>query len=210
MDDSYWSAVRTTRLRIADLLDSLTPDEWNAESLCPGWRVRDVAGHLALVPAITTWDMVKVAPRAGFNPNRINTLLAIRHGSREPAEIVAAIRRGADERRTAKVLDTRNNLFDAIVHSQDIALPLHRDFLIPADDSRRGLERVWAMGWPFNARRRLAGITLTASDIEWTVGEGPEVTGPALSLLLLLTGRTATAIDALGGPGTAKLRVRTA
>jgi hypothetical protein len=84
MDDSYWSAVRTTRLRIADLLESLTPYEWNAESLCPGWRVRDVAGHLALVPAITTWDMVKVAPRAGFNPNRINTLLAIRHGSRDP------------------------------------------------------------------------------------------------------------------------------
>src|SRR3712207_4440 len=87
MDEEYWSAVRTIRLRIADLLTSLTPAEWNAASLCEGWRIRDVAGHLALVPTITTWDLLAAAPRGRFNPHRINTLLAVRHGSAEPARI---------------------------------------------------------------------------------------------------------------------------
>ncbi|MGC0327325.1 uncharacterized protein (TIGR03083 family) [Streptomyces sp. SAI-170] len=201
----YWSAVRTTRLRIADLLEELAPAEWEQESLCRGWRVRDVAGHLALVPTISTWDMVAVAPRARFNPDRINTVLARRHGDRDPADLITAIRAHADTRRTARVLDTRNALFDAIVHSQDIALPLARRFPVPAEHSREGLRRVWAMGWPFHAERHLAGFTLRATDTDWTVGDGPEIAGPALALLLLSTGRTAC-LDALQGAGADRLK----
>jgi uncharacterized protein (TIGR03083 family) len=205
MGEDYWSAVRALRLRIADLLEDLTPTQWNAPSLCQGWRLRDVAGHLALVPTITTWQMISVAPRAGFDPNRINTLLARRHGSGEPAEIVAKIREYADTRRTARALDTRNALFDAVVHSQDIALPVGRDFPVPAAFSHAGLERVWEMGWPFNARRKLAGLTLRATDTDWTVGTGPEVAGTGLALLLLLTGRATAVADCLHGEGVASL-----
>lgn len=206
MDDSYWSAVRSVRLGVADLLESLGEADWDAPSLCRGWRVRDVAGHLSVVPTITTWDMVSAAPRAGFNPNRVNTRLAIRHGSRPPEEILAQLRAHAADRRTAWVLDTRNSLFDVIVHSQDIAVPLGRDFTVPADYSRRGLQRIWEMGWPFHARRRLAGLTLRATDTDWMVGTGPEVSGAALSLLLLLTGRTSTVLDSLHGSGVTTLR----
>lgn len=205
-DDDYWSAVREMRLRVADLLESLTPAEWNAPSLCRGWMVRDVAGHLALVPLITTWQMIAAAPRAGFDPHRINTALAKRHGAGDPVEIVAEIRGHAGTRRTARTLDTRNSLFDIAVHSQDIALPLGRTFAVPAAVSRAGLERVWEMGWPFRARRRFAGRTVRATDTDWTAGSGPEISGAALDLLLLLTGRTAVVLDALGGEGVAGLR----
>jgi uncharacterized protein (TIGR03083 family) len=156
---------------------------------------------LALVPTITTWQMLAAAPRARFNPNHINTLLAVRAGSVATPEIVQQLRDHAEDRTTAKALDTRNALFDAIVHSQDIAIPLGRTFPIPVDFTRQGLDRVWAMGWPFNAQRRLARRTLTATDTDWTVGSGPEVSGSALSLLLLLTGRTSTARSELVGAG---------
>jgi uncharacterized protein (TIGR03083 family) len=99
------------------------------------------------------------------------------------------------------VLDPRNSLFDLVVHSQDIARPLNRDFPVPPDYCRAGLTRVWAMGWPFNARRRLGGVTLTATDTDWTAGAGPSIAGPALALLLLATGRVEPALSALHGPG---------
>jgi uncharacterized protein (TIGR03083 family) len=206
MDEEYWSAVHTLRVGTADLLESLTSEEWEVPSLCQGWRVRDVAGHLTVVPAITTWEMMSVAPRARFNPHRINTLIARREGSRSPEEIVALLRERAWERRTARLLDARNSLFDLVVHSQDIARPLVRDFPVDVDFVHRGLQRVWEMGWPFNARRRLAGLTLCATDTDWRVGAGPEVTGPAMALLLLLTGRTDAAANDLRGPGHALLR----
>jgi uncharacterized protein (TIGR03083 family) len=201
MNEEYWSAVRTVRLRIADMLDTLSPTEWDAASLCEGGRVRDVAGHLALVSTITTGQMIAAAPRARFNPNRINTLLAVRAGSVATSQIVQKLRDHAGDRTTARALDTRNSLFDAIVHSQDIAIPLGRTFPIPVDFTRQGLDRVWSMGWPFNARRRLAGRSLTATDADWSVGSGPEISGSALSLLLLLTGRTSTARSELVGAG---------
>ncbi|MGY2063718.1 hypothetical protein ACW9HQ_53220, partial [Nocardia gipuzkoensis] len=59
---------------------------------------------------------------------------------------------------------------------------------------------VWTMGWPFHARRRLHQFRLTATDTDWTAGEGPEIQGPILPLLLLLTGRP-IALRQLTGPG---------
>jgi uncharacterized protein (TIGR03083 family) len=205
MDDGYWSAVRSVRLGVADLLESLPAEDWDAPSLCREWRIRDVAGHLALVPTLSTWDLVAAAPHAGFNPHRSNTHRAIRCGSREREEILADLRAHAGDRRNAKVLDGRDSLFDVIVHSQDIAVPAGRDFAVPADYTSRGLQRVWDMGWPFHARRRLNHVTLRATDTEWTVGAGPEVAGTALDLLLLLTGRTATSLRRLEGAGVATL-----
>jgi hypothetical protein len=57
------------------------------------------------------------------------------------------------------------------------------------------------MGWPFNARKRLDQLNLRATDTDWAVGIGPEVSGPALALLLLLTGRTGAATEQLRGSG---------
>lgn len=207
MDAEYWSAVRSLRLRIADLLESLAAQEWDAPSLCREWRVRDVAGHVAVVPTITPWRMLSVAPRARLNPNRINTLVAVQEGSRRPEEIVTLLRQHAGDQRTAKMLDPRNSLWDIIVHSQDIAIPLSRDFPVPVAATHRGLQRVWEMGWPINARKRLGGFALRATDSDWRAGTGPEVNGPALALLLLLTGRTAAAVPDLRGPGVDALKV---
>ena len=205
MGEEYWSAVRAVRLQIADLLDTLSAEEWEAQSLCTQWRVRDVAGHVALVPTITTWELLSVAPRAGFNMHRMNTLMARRAGSAPTDSIVTKLRQHAADRTTARVLNVADSLFDVVVHSQDIARPLGRKLAVPADVTRAGLERVWAMGWPFNARKKLAGLRLTATDTDWAVGTGPEITGSAIDLLLLLTGRTATVIDELHGAGVVRI-----
>ena len=205
--DAYWDAVRATRLRVADLLASLSPEEWDRPSLCEGWRVRDVAGHLALIPTVSTVDLLAAAPRSRFDLNRVNTLLARRSGARAPEAIVATIRAHAGRRTTARVLDPRNALFDVVVHSQDIAQPLGRECTVPPENARAGLDRVWGMGWPFRARRRLGHLTLQAKDTDWSAGEGPVVSGPAVALLLLSTGRTEAAAPALRGPGLEALPV---
>jgi hypothetical protein len=56
-------------------------------------------------------------------------------------------------------------------------------------------------------RKRIAGLRLVASDADWSHGSGPEVSGPALSLLLAMSGRRA-GLDALSGNGAAQLRDR--
>jgi hypothetical protein len=104
-------------------------------------------------------------------------------------------------------------LIDVLVHGQDIALPLGRPRAVPVDAATTAATRVWTVGWPlrtaFAARRRLAGLRLVATDVDWSVGEGDEVAGPIDALLLLLTGRTA-ALGRLAGPGVARLPAREA
>jgi hypothetical protein len=76
---------------------------------------------------------------------------------------------------------------------------------MPLGSAREGAERVWRMGWPFWARRRLRGLRLTATDVDWSAGQGAEVRGAIQDLLLLLTGRTAVVLPRLSGPGAQRL-----
>ena len=46
--DEVWQVIDGERRSLADLFDGLSADEWEAASLCAGWRVRDVAAHLTL------------------------------------------------------------------------------------------------------------------------------------------------------------------
>ena len=47
-------------------------------------------------------------------------------------------------------------------------------------------------------------VRIMAADADVTLGDGPRVSGPALSLLLAITGRP-VALDDLDGPGVAAL-----
>ena len=48
--DAQWGHIHTQRRVMADLLAELDPDQWDAPSVCEGWRVRDVAGHVRVRP----------------------------------------------------------------------------------------------------------------------------------------------------------------
>ena len=56
-------------------------------------------------------------------------------------------------------------------------------------------------------RSSRAGLTLRATDAEWSHGTGPEVAGPMLSLVMAMTGRKEPLGD-LTGDGLATLRAR--
>ncbi len=57
------------------------------------------------------------------------------------------------------------------------------------------------------SKRRIAGLRLRATDCDWASGEGPEVSGPMLSLVLAMAGRSQATAD-LEGAGIAELARR--
>ena len=207
IDDS-WDVIASERRTLADLLDGLTAEEWERPSLCAGWRVRDVAAHLSMVslpPAPAT--MLREGVRARGNFHRLNHDVAVRAAGRPAADIAADLRQHAASRRVPVVTNYRNVLFDVLVHGQDIAIPLEIDRPMPIPAAMAGAERVWTMGWPFWAKRRLRGIRLVAEDVDWSAGSGDEVRGPIADLLLVLTGRRA-GVAGLHGQGVHELVVR--
>ncbi|MBC3191189.1 maleylpyruvate isomerase family mycothiol-dependent enzyme [Pseudonocardia sp. C8] len=204
--DEKWTVIADQRRVLADLLAGLTPEEWERPSLCAQWRVRDVAAHVALTPQSPgIVRILAMGVRARGDLQAVNRDMAVAHAARPAAELVDELRTLAGSRAKPAITTLDNLLFDTMVHIQDVAVPLGRTVAMPAGAAREGLDRVWRMGWPFWARRRLRGLRLTATDADWRVGEGAEVRGPVQALLLLLTGRTTAALPQLAGPGAQRL-----
>ncbi|MEV6648159.1 maleylpyruvate isomerase family mycothiol-dependent enzyme [Amycolatopsis sp. NPDC051371] len=203
MDEArMWSGVEQGRLRLADLLDGLSPEDWERQSLCEGWRVRDVAAHLEGNARFGVRDWFREAVRARGNFNRMVADSGRRLGAEPTTEIVANLRKYAGSRRVppAPGAGADSTIMDVLTHTQDIALALGYKPEIPPEDAVAGLGSLWKLRFPFNPRKRLAGLRLVAEDADWAVGAGPEITGPAAGFLLLLTNRPA-AHEHLKGPG---------
>ena len=204
--DAVWRAIDERRAAVADLLGTLNDDEWATPSLCAGWTVRDVAAHLTR-QELTIRDGLLQLLRHPGGLNRSIRDAARRRAELPTDELVARIRAGVGRRRHNTGVTPRETLVDICVHGQDIAVPLGRPLPIPPAAAVEAAARAWALRWPWNSRRRFAGLRFTATDIAWTVGDGAPVQGPAEALLLVLTCRDA-GLPRLTGNGVATLRER--
>lgn len=124
-----------------------------------------------------------------------------------PAETLERFRAVAKRTSTPPAsLDTR--LVEAFAHGEDIRRPLDvkGDYPLPAVERaiRYQVKTTTAFG---GGKQYAAGLRLVANDMNLTIGDGPEVTGPVTSLLLAVSGRPAGLAD-LDGPGVADLAQR--
>ena len=77
--DHSWQVIEHERLSLADLLEGLTEEQWESPSLCAGWRVRDVAAHVAMAPQVPgIGRMLADAARAGGRFHTFNHDAAVR------------------------------------------------------------------------------------------------------------------------------------
>jgi uncharacterized protein (TIGR03083 family) len=201
--DDVWRAIDVERTGLAELLDDLTPAEWAAPSLCAGWRVRDVAAHLTLAH-MPPLPAVLAALRARGSFDRMVHDTAVRQAALPCEEFPDRLRAMVGSRRKAPFVTPLEPLLDVLVHGQDITRPLGRHRPMPPRAAAAAADRVWSMGWPFHAQRRLRGLRLSATDASWSAGDGLAVEGPISALLLLMTGRE-TALDELTGQGVGAL-----
>ena len=202
-EDDVWRTIDAERMSVADLLDGLSPAEWATPSLCDAWRVGDVAAHLTLAHmGIGAALAGAIRARGSFDGMIRDT--ALRAASLPREEYPRRLRAMVGSRRTAPGVTPMEPLIDVLVHGQDIAVPLGRERPMPTGAAAASATRVWDMGFPVRARRRLQGLRLAATDTDWTVGSGLPVEGPIAALLLLVTGRDA-ALDRLDGEGARRL-----
>ena len=205
--DRVWAAIDEQRSSLADLLDGLTPEQWDTPSLCDGWRVRDVAAHLTLAHASAARAVADLV-RARGSMHRTIRESAVRQAALPTDELTGRLRAMVGSRRRVPGLTPLEPLLDVLVHGQDIAVPLGLDRPMPAEASRPALERAVAMSWYWPPQRALRGLRLRATDSDFTHGRGAEVSGRTGDLLLLVTGRTSAALPRLAGDGLAALAGR--
>ena len=139
--------------------------------------------------------------RSGFSFDRANRRMTAARSGIPVSELTALMRKHAESRFTPPTMDWHAPLTDVMVHREDIAVPLGLPSDRPVDSWRHVLDFVVTR----KARRgfgvrRLPGVRLVATDVEWSHGDGPEVSGPAAALALAVSGRPA-GLEPLTGPG---------
>jgi uncharacterized protein (TIGR03083 family) len=200
--EQIWTAIGAERLRLAGLLDGLADRDWEQTSLCDGWTIRDVAAHLTLQelgPGAAIGMMLRYR---GDTDRAIGERARQRAAAWSTGEIVASIRATAGSRRHNFAVTHQETLIDILVHAQDIAIPLSRVYPVPPGPAAVAATRMWTMRWPppFPARRAMERFRFTATDADWSAGQGPRVEAPIGAIMLLSAGRLA-ALPSVSGPG---------
>jgi len=201
-----WPLIHAEREALAADLATLTDDQWATRSLCADWTVRDVLGHMTATAKMTPPAFFAGLTGAGFRFNAMNAKNVAREATPSPGDGLAEFRRHLKDT-THPPGPTEAMLGEAVIHSADIRRPLELSREYPVEALTRVADFFKGSNLLIGAKRRIAGLTLRSTDTDWSTGSGPEVTGPQLSLVLAMTGRSAALAD-LSGDGLDTLRSR--
>lgn len=186
-----WDHIVAERVALREQLRTLTPEEWDAPSLCDGWRVRDVAAHVIAAPQLTWGPTLKVLPQMwrGYNGAILHD--GLRRGAAEPAAILADYDRWAEVRRGPATVTSVEPLIDILLHTQDILRPLGRTHAMPVDAAMVAADRVRLLAPLMGSSHLIRGVRMEATDADWSRGRGPVLRGPMAELLMRCSGRPA-------------------
>ncbi|TMD98556.1 MAG: maleylpyruvate isomerase family mycothiol-dependent enzyme [Chloroflexi bacterium] len=202
-----WPVIHEERRALAADLEGLTDAQWATPSLCAGWTVRDVLGHMTATAKMTPPRFVARFAGAGFRFNAMAAKDAAAEAGASGADALGRFRSQLTAT-THPPGPIEAMVGEVMLHPEDIRRPLGIAHAYPPEGLMRAADFYKGSNLLLGTKNRIAGLTLTATDVQWSTGSGPEVSGPMLDLLLAMTGRKA-GLAGLSGPGLATLQSRT-
>jgi uncharacterized protein (TIGR03083 family) len=189
-------------------LHGLDDADWERPSLCEGWLVRDVVGHILYGNEQHLSTLPFRLAKHGFSSDRSGKAYSIaRAEGRTPAELVRAFDARDPWAGTCRVFPPKLVLLDRLVHHQDIRRALGHRRAIPEERIVAVLDAAPTLGSVFGAKGRTKGLRFEASDVDWSWGDGPTVEGPGEALAMTMLGREQP-LPELSGEGVAVFQPR--
>ncbi|MDQ1521595.1 MAG: hypothetical protein QOI55_2668 [Actinomycetota bacterium] len=198
--------VHAERASLGEFLTGLRSEQWTTPTWCDKWNVQEVVGHLTAAGNVTAPHFFAGFVRTGFSFDKFVEGDLRQYAAGSPVDVKA--------RYDAIITSTRTPpgpayvaLGEVMVHGEDIRRPLGARGEHAAEHLVTLADRYKNTGAPLRAKKRIAGLKLIATDVDWSTGDGPEVEGPCMSLILGMVGRTGALADC-SGPGVDTLRSR--
>ncbi|MBC7301341.1 MAG: maleylpyruvate isomerase family mycothiol-dependent enzyme [Nocardia sp.] len=177
------------RAETAQFLAGLDEADWDAPTLCAGWRVREVAAHLSMPyrTSLPRFVLGMIAARGNFDrlADRVARADAARLSS---AELVAAIADNTEHPWKPPGGGFAGALSHDVIHGLDITVAFGHADPVPLDRMRMVLDALNPRSVQYFGVD-LTGIALRADDLDFRFGDGEVLSGRAQDLLLVLCGR---------------------
>jgi uncharacterized protein (TIGR03083 family) len=194
-----WKHIHTERADMADTLAELTAEQWAAPSWCGRWTVQMTAAHILVAAEQTPARFYGQMLRAGLRFNVYAERTARHLAVLAPSDLIARLRARTTttNRPPAPAIAM---LGEIVTHGGDIRMALRLEHR-PDDAALIAVaENYSRTNLLIGAKKRIRGLRLTATDADWSTGNGQEVTGPLLSLIMAMSGRH-QACSSLSGEG---------
>src|ERR1019366_3189785 len=201
MTDTF-TLIAQQRRAVADVLETLTGDEWGSPSLCGGWRIQEMAAHLTMPFRVSNPRFFLGVVGAGGNIAKVMDKFAKGHSSEPPEQLIACLRDNAGSHFVPPTFPVVASLNEIVVHGFYVAIPTDRHVEVPEEVSRLVLDYLVSpkAGTGHTKRGLTNGVQLVSTDSSWSWGSGPEVHGTNFGLIMVLA-RRPIGFDHVSGEG---------
>lgn len=202
--EQTWATIHAEREALAADLANLETSQWATPSLCEGWTVEEAVAHLTAGALETRMRWILSVTRARLDFDKHNRRRLNGHLGNTPQSTLTNFREAMSSD-TAASGHHWAWLGEIVVHGEDIRRPLGITSSTPPRVAAEVARHFAVKDFTVPSKTHVAELRLRATDSDFEHGHGPEVTGPTLSLLMAMSGRTPHLAD-LRGDGVTRLR----
>src|SRR3954468_25050599 len=127
-----WPTIAAERAALADDLEKLDDAQWSVPSLCEGWSVREVVGHMTATARYNKVNFVTKIIGAGFRLNHLQEKDIARETAGTTTDTLNRFREiGSSAKPPSR--PAMSWLGETIVHAEDIRRPLGISHIYPTE-----------------------------------------------------------------------------
>jgi uncharacterized protein (TIGR03083 family) len=194
-----WIQVAAARRDLADLVETLNPQQQEGPTLCAGWTPHHVLAHVTSFVELSLPRYLMGVVRAKGNFDAMADATAKRLAEQPVDELAAILRVKADKKNALPGFPAEMTLTDVIVHTQDVRRGAGVPGEVPIGRVRTALDFLTThrAAKYLCDRSRIAGLAMRATDMDWSFGDegapNGTVTGSGEALMMAICGRDTTA-----------------
>ena len=169
--------IAAERRAFGDVLKGLPEPDWDAPSLCAGWRVREVVAHMTMPFRYSTPRFLGEMVRSRGNFARMADRVARRDAQAPIGTLLDGWRTNEDNPWKPPGGGLKGALTHDVVHGLDITVPLGIEHPVSEPALRVVLDNATS---PLSLKHfglDLTGIRLEADDLDWAFGDGEPLRG---------------------------------
>ncbi len=186
-----WEAAGQARRAFADMIESLSEEQLAQPTLCDAWTPKGVLAHLTGFVETGFFGFFAAMIGGGFNFDKVSINLADKQLARPTPDVLTSLRSKATKSAPMPTFPEDMTLADVLIHTQDVRRPLGLDGQPDPDLLRRALDFLTThkLATMLVERPDVDGVRLVATDLEWSHGTGPEITGTGEAIMMALANR---------------------
>ncbi len=198
---AMWETAGKVRNDFADMIEELDAEQLQQQSLCAEWTAQGVLAHVTSFVETGFLSFMGTMIGSGFDFDNASQKMADRQLKRPVPDVIGSLRTKATKSADLPMFPEEMTVSDVTIHTQDVRRGLGLDGSLDESVQRTALDFLTThkMATTLVDRRPIEDVRLVATDLDWSFGDGDEITGTAEALMMGLANRDV--LDELDGDG---------